>query len=553
MKILLKNKGVFAAVIAVAVLLLIFVVSIIMMATGGDRIYAGVKADGIVLSGLTVDEAEVKLAKEMPGEKFEGTVKLELDGKHKTVNAADFVYGYSPVFTAEAAYEVGRNGNFFTNTISVLAARLGMKNIDLVLDYDEDKLYSIIDEVMSDVGERVEEYSYEIKEDGIHVNTGKAGYMPDNKQVADEILAKVEKGNYDEAIVFEKEERQPSEIDVNRLYKEVCGEPENAEFIYSGKEVSVKPHKPGVEFSKSKATALVKANSGAGKSFVIPAKVVMPEVLTADIEGKLFTDTLATYTTQYNSGVVGRSKNIVLASELINGTVLLPGDEFSYNNVVGERTAARGFATAAVYMDGESVDGIGGGICQVSSTLYCAVLYADLEVTERVNHQLTVGYVPLGQDATVDYGNIDFRFRNNTKYPVKVAISAGGGTVTASLIGFKEDKSKKIVIENETVGYIAPVEKVEKDPTLPLGERKVEKTGSAGAVVNTYKSVVIDGETQSRTKITESRYGAGKTLVREGTGEEVEPTESPLPEGTEVPDSSATPEPTEAPISENGI
>ena len=553
MKIILKNKGVFAAVIAAAVLLLIFVAGMIMTVAGGDKIYGGVKADGISLSGLTVEEATEKLSKEMPDGNFDGTVQLVLDGKNKTAEAADFVYGYSPLITAEEAYKVGRSGNFFTNTLSVLGARLGLKNVPLALDYDENTLDKIIDELMSDVAERVEEYSYEVKEDGIHINTGKPGLMPDGKKIAEEILETVKNGTYNTAIVFEKKERQPSPVDVDKLYREVCGEAENAEFVYSGKEVSVKPHKPGVDFNKSEAAMLVKTHSGAGNSFVIPAKVVMPEVLTKDREGKLFTDTLAIYTTQYNSGVVGRSKNVVLASELINGTILLPGDEFSYNDVVGERTAARGFATAAVYMDGESVDGIGGGICQVSSTLYCAVLYADLEVTERVNHQLTVGYVPLGQDATVDYGNIDFRFRNNTNYPVKISVSAGGGTVTVSLVGYKEDKSKTVVIENETVGYIEPVEKVEKDPTLPLGERKVEKVGSSGAVVNTYKSILINGEVKSRTKITESRYGAGKTLVREGTGEEVEPTESPAPEGAEAVTGTEAPVTTDAPTSETGL
>ena len=120
-----------------------------------------------------------------------------------------------------------------------------------------------------------------------------------------------------------------------------------------------------------------------------------------------------------------RAANVELAAKLINRTILLPGDEFSYNGSVGPRTAARGFKAASVYENNKMVDGLGGGICQTSSTLYAAVLYADLQVTERHEHSLEITYAPLGMDATVAYGSLDFRFKNNTSMPIKITTSWG--------------------------------------------------------------------------------------------------------------------------------
>ena len=169
-------------------------------------------------------------------------------------------------------------------------------------------------------------------------------------------------------------------------------------------------------------------------------------------------------------------------------------------------------------MNGESVDGIGGGICQVSTTLYSAALYANLKMVERTNHQLPVSYAPLGQDATVFFGSIDFKFENNTNYPIKIVASAANGTMYVEIQGYKEDKSLKVSIEHATVSVTEPkVEEKEAD-TLPEGERKVEKKGSPGYVIDTYKTVTRDGAEPVRTRISRSAYDATAEKVLVGTG-----------------------------------
>ncbi|MEG1997965.1 MAG: VanW family protein, partial [Clostridiales bacterium] len=144
---------------------------------------------------------------------------------------------------------------------------------------------------------------------------------------------------------------------------------------------------------------------------------------------------LARYTTSFNAGNRNRTTNLRLAATAINGTVIPAGGSFSFNNTVGPRTSRRGYKMAIIYSAGKEIDGLGGGICQVSSTLYNTVLAASLKVTQRHTHSLPVSYVPKGRDATVSYGALDFRFQNNRSYPVTIKATINGGRLTVDLWG----------------------------------------------------------------------------------------------------------------------
>lgn len=158
---------------------------------------------------------------------------------------------------------------------------------------------------------------------------------------------------------------------------------------------------------------------------------------TTTTKGEEFSDVLGSKTTYYNSSVKGRTTNIRLAAEAIDGTVLQPGETFSLNGIVGRRTAAKGYQNAIIFQNGKQVEGLGGGVCQVSSTVYGAVLYADLKVTERSCHQFQVSYTPVSQDAAVYYGSQDFKFVNNTDNPIKIVASAGSGSLSVTIYGTK--------------------------------------------------------------------------------------------------------------------
>lgn len=175
-------------------------------------------------------------------------------------------------------------------------------------------------------------------------------------------------------------------------------------------------------------------NASHGTTVKIPFKAIAPTVTEDDVEATLFQDTLATFTAT-SSSKTNRDTNLRLACESINGIVLHPGDSFSYNNALGERTADKGYLPAPSYAGNQTVNTLGGGICQVSSCLYYCVVSAELTVIERKNHGFLPSYMPSGTDATVNWGTIDFRFKNDLEFPVRIEAKSIGGKTTISLLG----------------------------------------------------------------------------------------------------------------------
>lgn len=204
-----------------------------------------------------------------------------------------------------------------------------------------------------------------------------------------------------------------------------------------------------VQISYNNQTGYVYNKYLSDKSTGAEQKTTTDNTATTTTKGEEFSDVLGSKTTYYNSSVKGRSTNIRLATEAIDGTVLQPGEIFSLNGVVGKRTAAKGYQKAIIFQNGKQVEGLGGGVCQVSSTVYGAVLYADLKVTERSSHQFQVSYTPVSQDAAVYYGSQDFKFVNNTDHPIKIAASSGSGSLTVTIYGTKTSE-KKVTLSSKS-------------------------------------------------------------------------------------------------------
>lgn len=186
-----------------------------------------------------------------------------------------------------------------------------------------------------------------------------------------------------------------------------------------------------------------------GSTVEIPFTALPPQVTAKDLSQTLYKDTLATYTAA-NTSDKNRDKNLQLACEAINGKVVLPGEVFSYNNTLGERTEAKGYRPGKSYSGNETIETIGGGICQVSSSLYYCVLLADLEIVAHSNHGFATSYMPLGMDATVSWGSLDFRFRNTSNHPIRIEASSSGGNTTVTLVG-TDDKDYYIKMECDTL------------------------------------------------------------------------------------------------------
>lgn len=244
-------------------------------------------------------------------------------------------------------------------------------------------------------------------------------------------------------------------------------------------------------------------------------------------------DVLGTYTTSFAGSSYNRIENIKNGAAKIDETVLYPGDEFSFTQAVAPFTSDNGYYLAGGYASGKTVDTMGGGICQVSSTLYNTVLRSELTVLERTNHMMTVGYVPLGADATIAEPTIDFKFRNDYEYPVYIEAYTYGSSVTVTFYGEEtRPQNRTLEFESVTEQTINPgPDVVTEDPTLPEGYEKVTQSAHTGYVASFYKLVYVDGNLESRELINRSTYNAYPRYVTRGTKPpETQPPETQAPE-----------------------
>lgn len=258
---------------------------------------------------------------------------------------------------------------------------------------------------------------------------------------------------------------------------------------------------------------------------------VPPHISTLDIEKSGVKDLLGIYTTYFNSKDINRSSNIRLAVERINGTLLQPGEVFSYNEIVGPRDVQHGFKEALEIVDGEFVPGIGGGVCQVSSTLYNAVLYAGLKIMERTNHSKPLSYVPVGRDATVAYGYLDFEFANNTAVPVLILAEVQGSQLKMGVFGKEvSGEAVKIVVSDQK--EIPPGITKREDPTMYVGETKVEQPGLPGYEATVSRIWTLNGKEIRREFLSKDTYLPTNTVVRVGT--------KPRPDSINLPPAATT-------------
>lgn len=259
-----------------------------------------------------------------------------------------------------------------------------------------------------------------------------------------------------------------------------------------------------------------------GSSFAkIPTKIALvikevPAMVTTEAVQKLaFDSVIAEFSTKFSTNDSNRVENLTTAAKALDKKEIRPGESFSFNDTIGPRTEQTGYKEAKVIIDNEYVLGTGGGICQVSSTLYNTVLLANLPIVERTPHAVTVAYVPLGQDATVNFPNIDLKFTNNTPSLVYIRTEVKNGTITVKLWGKKSDKTVRLVKEVEKETDFQTERRY--DPNLPPGKIVQEQLGSKGYVVNTWR-VVQDAQGQVVEQLlSHDVYAAANQILKVGS------------------------------------
>lgn len=227
---------------------------------------------------------------------------------------------------------------------------------------------------------------------------------------------------------------------------------------------------------------------------------------------------LGDFETDYSSSIKNRKENIRLAASKFNNMKLNPGDEISFNDVVGEISEKTGFKNATVIVGGEYENGIGGGICQVSTTLYNSLVLSDLEIIERHNHSRPINYVDLGTDAAVARGYKDLKFKNNTNNPILILAEANGEKLNFKILGNSIDRDYEIKIVPELLGTVSPGVNTIYSDALPEGESTVRESGARGYSYKTYKEIIKNGEVVDKKEISKSYYVPKDKVVVVGTG-----------------------------------
>ena len=230
-------------------------------------------------------------------------------------------------------------------------------------------------------------------------------------------------------------------------------------------------------------------------------------------------DVLGTFTTKFPLNSAGRTQNVTRGCESINGSVVYPGEEFSADAAMRPYTEDNGYALAASYSNGTTVESFGGGICQVSTTLYNAVIRAELEVTARFNHSMTVGYVDLSADAAIAGDYKDFKFVNNSDAPIYIEGSCSGGVLTFTVYGEEtRPANRQVSFESETLETINPEVQYNVTSSQPVGYYHVDQSSHTGYKARLWKVVTVDGVEQSREVFNNSTYKASPKIITVGTG-----------------------------------
>lgn len=514
-----KKKGMIITFSIVIALIIVSVFSIIfaLMNINNKNILKGISILGIDVSDLTVEEAKKRI-NDAINQKFSNekdSIVLKHGELEVSVNANTFNAKFDVDTAVAEAYNIGRGGNIVTNNYAILWNKFFPTEIEAKLHWDEEFMQTTISDTNAKMKDAVVEYSYYIEDKKLIVVKGKEGYVIKKEELQNKIVEQLENihSPYQE-IEIPVEKKQPNPINIEKIRNEIYKEPKDAYVEKNPTKVHVE--EDGIDFgiSLEEAKKLIQEDK---EEYEIPLKITQAKRKLSDLGEEAFADQIATFSTIYDASARNRAYNVELATKKINGTIIRPGETFSYNKTVGSRTIEAGWKEGTAYIAGKVVPSVGGGVCQVSSTLYNTALLANLEITERTNHTFTVDYVAASRDATVYYGSLDFCFKNTRTYPIKIVATAQNGVCKISIYGIKEDVEYEVIIQSKITSYINNTTTYKEDPTLEEGKEVVEQIGFNGCRSEGYKILKYNGKIVSQTLLSKDTYSPQERIVRKGT------------------------------------
>lgn len=474
---------------------------------------------GLDVSGLTDQQIETLWEEKAPqllhdtavsltenGERI-GDVPLDTLGVTVTPQAAAIAAGASQRYESWGGGALAwlRGGWAYIHSWFAQTSAVPQLTVDAAaLDTACDELAASLNCTVVDGGYRLE------KGEGLYITKPADGRMLDAGKLESDLTAMLQSGALT-PVACTYEEKKAQTVDIRTLHDQLAGE--KAEAVCNKETGEPTESRVGVAFDVAAVQAQLDA-AAPGAEFLADAQVEFPNVSTEELKDCMFRDVLGTYTTKC-AGPWGRHQNIKLASAAINGKIYNPGEEFWYNSTVGQRTAARGYQEAGVYEAGRTTTGIGGGICQVSSTLYYAVLLSDLDIVLRYCHMFNPGYMPIGCDATVSWGGPDFAFRNSRDYPIKIVTSYNDDTneLTCTILGTKVD-DHYVVMTNAVLASYDYQTVYQESPDVAPGEEVIDQYGHTGYHVRTWRNIYDgDGNLLSSRVEADSHYDVGNKII----------------------------------------
>lgn len=414
------RQGKLTAVVFVVILSLILIGATVggYMVTANPNTLPNVYVDGIFVGNMSREQVDSVLTENNWDDKVDTALTVKLPaGVSFQVDSRESGAKLTREKAVNAALSYGHDSNWYENLFRYGLNYIGP--VDVVLEepaIDESYVRSRIAEGISKLSKATEDEGYVVNEkaETLELIKGAGQIQLDEDSLYEQILVALKADTRE--ISYSQLAGTIKMPDFQAIYDELAVEPEDA---YFNDDFSVVDEVNGCWFDVEEAENLWKAGEPASK-ISIPLKLTYPETTAESLNGLLYRDKLGSQTTYYKWSTDNRISNINKVAEKLNGHIMMPGDVFSYNEYVGQRTKEAGFLEAGAYDNGQVVQEVGGGICQVSSTLYCASMFAQLETVERTNHYFKVDYLDYGLDATVSWPGPDFKFKNSRDYPVKI-------------------------------------------------------------------------------------------------------------------------------------
>ena len=448
-----QQRIILISLIAVALILLIAIVSVVISlvnrATEDDGlIHKGVNAAGVDLSGMTPEQAKQALHAYTDPTYTQLNMVVSVLDTTVTLSPADTGAKLDVDAVVEEAYNYGRTGSKLDQELAQLQAQNSGYTISILpyLNLDTEYIQSVVDNLGVQYSTTLKESTYSLEGtrpsmtqeyydtvqvyQTLTIQMGTPEYGLNTDALLEQILDAYEINLFE--VTAQCTITTPAALDFDQIMIDAgCVDPINAEFNVDTYEVT--PEVYGYGFTMEQLRDAVE-KATYGETVVLELCFLEPDILSDFYSEDMFQDTLAVFSTELSSNK-NWNTNMQLVCDLLNGTIIKAGEEFSFNSIVGEPTSKRGFQYAPVYLGKSYQNLIGGGLCQVASTLYCSALSADLEILERHSHSYATEFIQAGFDAEIYYGSLDLRFRNNTENAIRIDAEIAGGTLKIVIIG----------------------------------------------------------------------------------------------------------------------